>query len=284
MRLRKQLLTKNECYQVGKAIKPKGIMVHSTGANNPNVSRYVPGDAEIGQSGQPRWNVYHPGGKDIGPHPYVYDRTTGRCKTCGGRQVCVHAFIGKFADGQVGTVQTLPWNYRGWHSSSGKNGSAQNTHIGFEICEDGLTDPAYFKAVYREAAELTAMLCQQYGLDPLADGVVICHQEGYRRGLASNHGDVLHWFPRMGKTMDDFRADVARMMEGDDDMDQSKFNEMFRVAMDAYRKDLGAKPASPTLTGLFAEAKSMGLTDGTRPRDLVTREEAAVMALAAAKR
>ena len=53
------------------------------------------------------------------------------------------------------------------------------------------------------------MLCKQYGLDPLADGVVICHQEGYRRGIASNHGDVLHWFPRFGKSMDDFRADVA---------------------------------------------------------------------------
>lgn len=231
-------------------------MIHSTGANNPWVSRYVPGDDTLGwNTGGNHWDQCRPGG----------------------RQVCVHAFLGRFADGKVGTVQTLPWTTRGWHCA----GSGNNTHISFEICEDGRNDPTYFKAVYQEAAELTAYLCKEYGLDPLADGVVLCHQEGYRRGLASNHADVLHWFPRHGKTMDDFRTDVARIVEGDEDMDQNKFNEMFRVAMADYRKELSAQPASPTLTGLYAEAKAMGLTDGTRPRDLVTREEAAVMARAA---
>lgn len=280
MRLRQQLLTKNECFQVSKAINPKGIMVHSTGVNNPNVSRYVPGDAEIGQSGQPRWNVYHPGGKDIGPHPYIYDRATGRCKTCGGRQVCVHAFVGKFADGGVGTVQTLPWTVRGWHSSSGKNGSAQDTHIGFEICEDGLSDPAYFKAVYQEAAELTAYLCKEYGLDPLADGVVICHQEGYRRGLASNHGDVLHWFPKMGKTMDDFRADVARLMEGED---ETVSYEQWKEYMERYEKEKAALPASDWAKPYIQDAIDAGAFSengaGTidRPKSWVTREELATV-------
>jgi hypothetical protein len=37
----------------------------------------------------------------------------------------------------------LPWDHRGWHAG----GSANNTHIGFEICEDGLTDSKYFNAV-----------------------------------------------------------------------------------------------------------------------------------------
>ena len=129
MRLRQQLLVKNECYITGKTIRPKGVMVHSTGANNPRVARYVPGDDEIGRNtGGNHWNQLRPGG----------------------RQVCVHAFVGKFADGQAGVVQTLPWTMRGWHSGSGKKGSAQNTHIGFEICEDGLDDPGYFQAVYRD--------------------------------------------------------------------------------------------------------------------------------------
>lgn len=278
MRLRKQLLTRNECYITGKTIKPRGIMVHSTGANNPNVSRYVPGDVEIGQSGQPRWNVYHPGGKDIGPHPYIYDRETQRCKTCGGRQVCVHAFIGKFADGGVGTVQTLPWTVRGWHSSSGKNGSAQNTHIGFEICEDGLTDPAYFQAVYQEAAELTAYLCKEYGLDPMKDGVVICHQEGYRRGLASNHKDVLHWFPRHGKSMEDFRADVARIMKGEDE--QVSY-EQWKKYMDRYVQEQGALPASGWAAPIMTKAVEMGMTDGTRPQAPATRQEVVTMIVAA---
>ena len=237
MRLRQQILTKNECYITGRTIKPKGVMVHSTGANNPNVSRYVPGDAEMGCSGRPRWNTYHAGGEDTKAHAFVLDPVEKHCKTCGGDQKCVHAFIGKFADGGIGTVQTLPWNWRGWHSG----GSSNDTHIGFEICEDGLTDPVYFKAAYQEAVELTAWLCKQYGLDPLEDGVVICHQEGYRRGVASNHADVLHWFPKLGKSMDDFRQDVAEAIKQgkeDDDMDQEKFDQMFAAAMEQYRQGL----------------------------------------------
>ncbi len=283
MRLRQQLLTRNECYITGKTIRPKGVMVHSTGANNPNVSRYVPGDPEVGQSGSPRWNVYHPGGKDIGPHPYIYDQKTKRCKTCGGRQVCVHAFVGRFADGQAGVVQTLPWTMRGWHSGSGKKGSAQNTHIGFEICEDGLSDPEYFRAVYLEAVELTAYLCQQFGLDPLADGVVICHQEGYRRGIASNHGDVLHWWPKFGKTMDDFRADVARAMKGEDD---EMSYEQFKEYMDRYEKERAALPAPAWAekTGEWDRAHSAGITaDLSRPQSPATRVEVAAMILRAGK-
>ncbi len=196
MRLLNCLLTANRCYKTGATIKPKGVMVHSTGANNPNLRRYVqpvsttPGRADL---------LARLG---INPNGNHWNRA--------GLNVCVHGFIGKLADGSVASVQTLPWNRRGWHAGDGSSGkSANDTHISFEICEDGLDDPDYFARAYREAVELTAMLCKQYGLDPLADGVVICHQEGYRRGIASNHGDVLHWFPRFGKSMDDFRAEVA---------------------------------------------------------------------------
>ena len=190
------IFTENRCYKTGATIKPKGVMVHSTGANNPNLRRYVqpvsttPGRADL---------LARLG---INPNGNHWNRA--------GLNVCVHGFIGRLADGSVAAVQTLPWDRRGWHAGNGSSGkSANDTHISFEICEDGLTDPDYFARAYREAVELTAMLCKQYGLDPLADGVVICHQEGYRRGIASNHGDVLHWFPRFGKSMDDFRADVA---------------------------------------------------------------------------
>ena len=77
-------------------------------------------------------------------------------------------------------------------------GSANNTHIGFEICEDGLTDYTYFQKVYREAVELCAYLCKEYGL---TEQNIICHSEGYKQGVASNHGDVtvsythLPWSP-----------------------------------------------------------------------------------------
>ena len=252
MRLRKQYLTKNDCYRAGRTIRPQGVMVHSTGANNPSVARYVPGDDVIGR------NQY---GND-------WDRP--------GVEKCAHAFVGRFADGSVGTVQTLPWNRRGWHCGRGKNGSANDTHISFEICEDGLEDASYFKAVYQEAVELTAMLCREHNLDPLADGVVICHKEGYHRGIASNHSDVLHWFPKFGKTMDDFRGDVAQQMRGEQEVTYEQWKEY----MDRYLAERAELPAS--MPKLFAEANELGLTDGTRPMAFVTREESAVMARAAA--
>lgn len=73
MNLHKLIFTNNDCYKAGKTMTPKGIMVHSTGANNPNLKRYVgPDDGLLGvnQYGN-HWNQHMD------------------------RQVCVHAFIGK---------------------------------------------------------------------------------------------------------------------------------------------------------------------------------------------
>lgn len=120
--------------------------------------------------------------------------------------------IGKLADGSIATYQTLPWNHRGWHGGSGAKGSVNDTHISFEICEDGLSDVTYFNAVYKEAAELCAYLCKEYKLDPMADGVIIGHYEGHKRGIASNHADPGHWFPRHGKSMDSFRVEVKKLL------------------------------------------------------------------------
>ena len=188
MNLNKLILTENACYKAGRKITVKGIMVHSTGANNPWLKRYVgPDDGKLGKNQyNNHWNTYHPGG----------------------REVCVHGYIGKLADGTVATYQTLPWDHRGWHAG----GSANNTHIGFEICEDDLTDGAYFAKVYKEAVELCAYLCRQYGL---TEKNIICHSEGYKQGVASNHGDVMHWFPKHGKSMDTFRAEVKALLATD---------------------------------------------------------------------
>ena len=189
MNLHKLLLTNNACYKAGRTITPKGIMVHSTGANNPNLKRYVgPDDGLLGKNQyNNHWNQDKPDG----------------------RQVCVHGFIGKLADGSIATYQTLPWNYRGWHCGSGSNGSGNDTHISFEICEDGLAYTSYFSTVYKEAVELCSYLCKQYGL---TEKNIICHSEGATLGIASNHSDVMHWFPKHGKSMDTFRAEVGKLL------------------------------------------------------------------------
>lgn len=181
MNLHKLIATENECYKVGQKITPKGIMVHSTSANNPNLRRYVgPDDGLLGVNANKNyWNTFRPGGK----------------------QICCHAFIGKLKDGSIATYQILPWNHRGWHC--GRSGN--DTHISFEICEDGLNDKTYFDKVYQEAVDLCVYLCKMYNL---TEKDICDHSEGAKKGIASNHGDVAHWFPKFGKSMNTFRADV----------------------------------------------------------------------------
>lgn len=142
------------------------------------------------------------------------------------KSVCVHAFI----DANTGDVyQTLPWEYRGWHCGSGPNGSGNNTHIGVEMCEPACiryTGGARFtcsnveearaavRRTYESAVQLFAELCERFRLDPLADGVILSHEEGHKRGIASNHGDPVHLWNQlnMGYTMDGFRKAVKAAM------------------------------------------------------------------------
>ena len=249
MRLYKALLIRNDCYLRGRPIRPRGEMVHSTGANNPYLRRYIaPDDGRLGTPSPRHWNQ-------------------------GGVGACVHAMIGKLADGSVATYQTLPWNMRGWHC--GRSGN--DTHIAFEICEDGLTDEGYFQATYKAAVELTAYLCRRFNLNPLADGVVLCHSEGYARGIASNHADVMHWWKKFGVDMDDFRADVAAEMQGGEDMTEAQVRQIVRVEIAAYQIQRAELPPSDWARDQLAAAVAAGITDGTRPRGFATREEVAIM-------
>lgn len=249
MRLYTQLLTHNSCYIKGEHIKPRGVMVHSTGANNPYLRRYIaPDDGRLGTPSPRHWNQ-------------------------GGVGACVHAMIGKAADGSIAVYQTLPWNMRGWHC--GRSGN--DTHISFEICEDSLTDKGYFQATYQAAVELTAYLCRRFNLNPLADGVVLCHSEGYARGIASNHADVLHWWRKFGVSMDDFRADVAAEMQGGDDMTEAQVRQIVREELVAYHIRLAELPPSDWARDQLAAAVAAGITDGKRPQSHATRQEVAIM-------
>ena len=224
MNLHKLILSQNACYKAGKTIIPKGIMVHSTGANNPYLKRYVgPDDGLLGRNQyNNHWNRYKPDG----------------------RQVCVHAFIGKLANGSIATYQTLPWNHRGWHAG----GTANNTHIGFEICEDGLTDTSYFSAIYKEAVDLCVFLCKEFNL---TEKDIICHSEGYIKGIASNHSDVMHWFPKHGKNMDTFREDVKKALSPPL---PSPTKKLYKVQVGAYSKKGNAE-------AMLSKVKAAGFKD-----------------------
>lgn len=116
----------------------------------------------------------------------------------------VHAFLD---DKDI--CQLLPWTMRGWHAG----GSANNNHISFEICEprgtNRLMNKEYFNLVYPRAVGFVVYLCQKYNIP---SWYIISHAEGHDRGWACNHGDVGHWFPLHGKSMDIFREDVRRIL------------------------------------------------------------------------
>lgn len=211
MNLLKCILTENRCYTSAQVVAPCGVMVHSTGANNPTLRRYVQPSKD-----DPNYEQLM---ELLGKNRYDND---WNCPTPGGSKVCVHGFIGKLADDTVAAVQTLPWDIVGWHSGYASKRSTTNAnklgYIGFEICEDDLCDPNYFAEIYQTAVDLTAYLCRLYGFDPQGKNqygypFITCHREGFDLGIAYCHADVLHWFPKYGKSMDTFRADVAAAME-----------------------------------------------------------------------
>lgn len=203
----KCIMKNSTCYKGTTTFVPKGVLWHSTGANNPKVSRYVqPLETD---------NNYDEMISLLGKNK---NRNDWNHIT---RKAGVNAWIGKLADGTVATVQTLEWNQKPWGCGSGSKGSCNSTHVQFEICEDGLSNKDYFNKVYKEACELTAYICEMYNLDPMGyttlNGVkvpvILCHQDSYKLGLGSNHGDIYHWFKKHGKDMDDVRNDVAALMK-----------------------------------------------------------------------
>ena len=185
MNLHTLLATNNDCYKANRKITPTGVLWHSTGANNPYLKRYVgPNDGLLGE------NKY----RNYWNRPNL--------------AICCHAFIGLLENGDVATYQILPWNHRGWHAG----GSANDRYIGFEICEDNLKNKDYAMSVYAEAVELTAYLCKMFNINPYNDNAIIDHAKAHQLGMASNHGDVLHWFGRYGITLKTIVSDVATAM------------------------------------------------------------------------
>ncbi len=112
-----------------------------------------------------------------------------------------------------GIMQCLDWDVRPWLSGSGKNGNANDTHVGFEMCEPKTSEdtPEAAAYLYGCALYLCTELCRDYGIHPAN---IQTHCELHRLGLASNHADVNHWWGKSGTswqyyTMDRLRREAA---------------------------------------------------------------------------
>ena len=204
--------TQSTCYKGTRKMTVLGVLWHSTGANNPNLKRYVqPSDTKPAADTYSKAKWLEVLGTNTNKNDWNHIN----------REAGLNCWIGKLADGTVTTVQTMPWDYRPWGCGSGSKGSCNTGWIQFEICEDGLTDKNYFNKVYQEACEITAYLCKMYNIDPngsvTVNGVkvptILCHQDSYKLGMGGNHGDIYHWFPKHGKNMETARADVAALLK-----------------------------------------------------------------------
>ncbi len=185
MEIVKAYLTNNDCYkEARKLTKVYGIVKHSTGVNNPNLIRYVGTHSTLGVNNGLNWNK-------------------------SGVYKCVHFLIGLNAKGEVKCYQTLPLEYQCWGCGSGSKGSFNQTHIQYEILEDGLTNKDYFQKAFALARELDVYLCKLFNLK--ADSIV-SHAEAHKLGYASDHADCDHWLAKFGGSMQKERAAVDLLL------------------------------------------------------------------------
>lgn len=180
----------------------------------------------------------------------------------------MHGFISAATEGYV--IETLPQNINGWHAG----GSANKTHLGFEMCEpkqlkynsngsaftvassDLAAAQKSCKIAYNTAVEYFASLCKQYGFDPLKKGVILSHNEAGVQGIGSKHIDPEHLWKglKLSYTMDGFRKDVKAAL------DKANAPKVEVKADDKilYRVQIGAFSSKANAENYVALAKSKG--------------------------
>ena len=180
--------TKCGAYTSGKTITPNGCVNHSLGVAQPSVDN-------------------------------VFEAMNNPNSGYG-----VHAILGDFHKGEGRILQTLPFNYRPWGCGSGNKGSFNATRLQWEICEpaghtyNGGTminysvekNMEYFNRMKKMLIAWNVYCAYKfkYGVSMIND-----HSESYALGYATNHADVMHWFPKHGYSMDKLRADVKSILD-----------------------------------------------------------------------
>lgn len=190
--IKSNILTKNDCYKSGRTITPNSMQLHTIGTAQNTAASLAS-----------YWNQ-------------------------GGVQACVHYCIDSEQEGLV--LQFLPDNRRSWADGGYGNGNS----ITVELMESdymkytsganySVTNETKFKAdvtrAYNTAVQFFAIKCKEYGWNPqekMSNGLhrVYSHDEGRRLGLSTAHVDPTHIWNRYGWTMDKFRADVVKAMNG----------------------------------------------------------------------
>lgn len=200
-----QMAVNNRCYISNARMNHiTHLILHSTGADNANLKRYViPDDGYLGV------NKYANG----------WNRVEA--------DTLVHGVIGKNVNGDIEAYQIAPWNLRAWGCGAGSKGSGNDFCVQVEMCEDRTLGKEYAEACFNEAVKLYAFLCSEFNVSPEN---IWSHKEAYRAGYASNHGDPESWWAAVGAdlSMDKFRAAVAEELKAAEsvpftDIDENAF-------------------------------------------------------------
>lgn len=245
MVLKQCIFYDSKCYKKSSKVsgKPTGIVVHSTGANNKTLKRYVqPSKTD------PNYDAII---ADIGKNKY------GNHWNKSNKTVAVHGFIGTNAAGKVCTYQVLPYDVCCWGVGKGKKGSYNynpTARIQFEICEDNLKNEAYFNEVFTEAIEYCAYLCKEFGLTV---DKISSHNESYKAGYGSNHSDCDHWLKKYGKNMDWFRDEVEKLLSGKTEKAEDNAFKPYRVRVTA--SSLNIRKGAGTNYGKNGAIKDKGV-------------------------
>ena len=250
--------TENGAYTSGRKINPDGAVNHSVGCAQPN--------------------------------PDVFFRSMNRASAGWG----VMALIGDFHKGEGRIIVALPFDARNWGCGSGKYGSWNNTKVQWEICEpaghtyaggtmigyDVSKNQQFFDRMWKMIVAWNVYMVKKFGY-PVSG--IRDHAESYRAGYGSNHGDVGHWWPKHGKSMDALRQEVQAILNMEEDDEEMMSNERFAELFNEFRKGLQDNDSGAYSEQARQWATSVGLIAGNGTtingepncmwQDFMTREQ-----------
>lgn len=214
----KCMMTNSTCYKRSCPMDNiYGIMFNCTESGSPYLLRYVQPDSSDANYNSVLQKI---GNNRMGTDYNHRDTNSG-----------FTFYIGRFADGTIGTVQSMPINYSGWGSGSSTIGrSANDGWIQCLILKDSTSDADYWATVIYEMVRLSAYICVHFGLDPtgfVSKGTckiptILSRNEAYYLNYAYNLDNAPF---TIYASMDDIRERVVRFIETGDSVQITNFRD-----------------------------------------------------------
>lgn len=197
------------------------------------------------------------------------------------RQASCNYIIGY--DGKIGL--SVEEKDRSWCSSSSAN---DNRAITFEIASDTVHPYKITDAALNACIELCIDICKRYNKKKL----VWIENQAQALAYSVKSDELLitvhRWFAAKACPGDYIMGKIPFIVETVNKTLEGVENTMTETELKSFIektvREMGSgQPASTWAAPLVEEAKSMGITDGSNPLGLATRQEVAIMAMRAAQ-